>query len=107
MFLAYCRGCSHSLISQDGTLLHETLICPTLLIKLKNASPRLMVHVVKAYISYTYRGMLHCDCYHTATGHTDVTFIAVPREIGVNYERVCRESCIARVYVYMCLARHC
>jgi len=47
--------------------------------------------------------MLHRDYYHTATGHTDVTFIAVPREIGVNYERVCRdESCAcacARVHI--------
>jgi len=32
--------------------------------------------------------LLHRDYYHTATGHTDVTFIAVPREIEVNYERV-------------------
>lgn len=43
---------------------------------------------------------LHRDQYRATTGHTDVTFIAVSREIEINYERVCRASCV--VYVYDC-----
>jgi len=56
------------------------------------------IRVIKIHLVYS--SMLHRDYYHTATGHADVTFIAVPREIEVNYERVCRASCIVRVRVY-------
>jgi len=61
-----------------------------------------MQHLSLKYIPRTTRAMQR-DQYHATTGHTDITFIAVSREIEVNYERVAERlvPCTCMV-VYVC-----